>query len=176
MYGEFSPVVVRQSRWCPARIVVVSKVMVWQLRCGESVLGAISCAMVRQSWSVMFGRGQAWRVTVMYVPFSHGKAVLVGHCMLGSCTVCLGLSGSGSRGLSCRGHVRCSKEWIGSRGVLWRVPLWNGAVLQSCLGSDSHCMYGYGSHGVEVEDRQVRSMQGRAGCCWVVRVLARQSW
>ena len=110
--------------------------------------------------------------------------------MLGSCTVCLGLSGSGShggvsrclaspgperyasRGLSCRGHVRCSKEWIGSRGVLWRVPLWNGAVLQSCLGSDSHCMYGYGSHGVEVEDRQVRSMQGRARCAIDWRVLA----
>lgn len=34
----------------------------------------------------------------MYVPFSRGKAVLVGHCMSGSCTVCLGLSGSGSFG------------------------------------------------------------------------------
>ena len=50
MYGEFSPVVVRQSRWCPARIVVVSKVMVWQLRCVESVLGAVGRGMVRQFW------------------------------------------------------------------------------------------------------------------------------
>lgn len=66
--------------------------------------------------------------------------------MAGSCTVCLGLSGSGSqglfrcvtvclgalgyasRGLSCRGHVRCDKEWIGSRGELQYVAVNRGMV------------------------------------------------
>lgn len=89
--------------------------------------------------------------------------------MLGSCTVCLGLSGSGSygelgtgwfwlglvgyvtvgqgsRGLSCRGHVRCSKEWIGSHGKVNQGTVRCGEARQPCLGSDSHCMYGYGSH------------------------------
>jgi len=36
---ELLDVEARQSRWCPARIVVVSKVMVWQSRWVKSLFG-----------------------------------------------------------------------------------------------------------------------------------------
>lgn len=157
----------------------------------QSGLGRVSHVLFRSVSSRRGSLGAFWYVRVGFVTISHGKAVLVGHCMLGSCTVCLGLSGQ-SRFVSVRyGLLRCvrvcqsrfvmqrscqlRKVLLGSRGVLWRVPLWNGAVLQSCLGSDSHCMYWHGSHGVEVEDRQVRSMQGRARCAMDWRGLFRQS-
>lgn len=72
------------------------------------------------------------------------------------CTVCqakarLRWDWSASRGLSCRGHVRCDKEWIGSRGELQYVAVNRGMV--------GHV-------------KAVMSSQGAARCASDWRVLA----
>ena len=54
----------------------------------------------------------------------NGVAVLVSQGQASSVEPWSVSEGFGSRGLLCRGHVRCSKEWIGSYGESRIVPLW----------------------------------------------------
>ena len=102
--------------------------------------------------------------------------------MARSCTVCLGLSGSGSqglfrcvtvclgalgyasRGLSCRGHVRCDKEWIGSRGVKRCVV---SGLVESGYGSRGELQYVAVNRGMAGHVKAVMFRFGFALYVWV---------
>ena len=72
------------------------------------------CGMLSSvvEWQGSFGG--ALYVRVLYGLFSLVGEWQLGRVQVGIVALSRGLERSGSRGLSCRGHVRCSKEWIGS--------------------------------------------------------------
>ena len=77
--------------------------------------------LAKQSRFGNVGMGHVGQVGVV-------KAVEVSRVMSGSGAFWSVGARQASRGLLCRGHVRCDKEWIGSRGELQYVAVNRGMV------------------------------------------------